>query len=42
MVGDLGEEVIIANPQLKAGQEIVITGGDGLTDSAAVKVVGSE
>lgn len=39
MVGDLGEEVVIANPDLQAGQRIVVTGGDGLTDSAVVKVV---
>ena len=42
MVGDLGEEAVIANPELETGQEIVITGGDGLTDSAAVKVVNSQ
>ena len=42
MVADLGQEVVIANPELKAGQEIVVTGGDGLTDSAAVQVVSRE
>ena len=39
MVADLGQEVVISNPQLQAGQSIVVTGGDGLTDSAAVQVV---
>ncbi|WP_319422771.1 efflux RND transporter periplasmic adaptor subunit [Pleurocapsa sp. FMAR1] len=39
MVGDLGKEVVIANPELEAGQAIVVTGGDGLTNSAAVQVV---
>lgn len=39
MVADLGQEVAIANPELQAGQAIVVTGGDGLTDNAAVKVV---
>ena len=39
IVADLGQEVVIANPELEAGQAIVITGGDGLTDNAAVKVV---
>ena len=39
MVADLGQEVAIANPQLQAGQAIVATGGDGLTDNAAVQVV---
>ena len=39
MLGDLGDEVIIANPELEEGQEIVVTGGDGLTNSAAVQVV---
>ena len=39
MVGDLGEEVVIANPELEEGQAIVITGGDGLADKAAVQVV---
>ncbi len=41
MVADLGQELAIANPELEAGQEIVITGGDGLTDNAAVKVINS-
>lgn len=41
MVADLGQEVIVANPELKAGETIVTTGGDGLSDSAAVKVINS-
>lgn len=41
MVVDLGEEVVIANPELQEGREIVVNGGDGLTDNAAVKVVNS-
>ena len=41
MVADLGQEVVISNPELKQGQEIVVTGGDGLTDSAEVKVINS-
>ena len=39
MVADLGQEVAIAHPELQAGQAIVVTGGDGLTNNAAVKVV---
>jgi multidrug efflux pump subunit AcrA (membrane-fusion protein) len=39
MVADLGEEVVIANPELTEGQNIVVIGGDGLTDSAAVEVI---
>ena len=39
MVADLGQEVAIANPELEPGQAIVVTGGDGLTDNALVKVV---
>ncbi|MGF1481835.1 MAG: efflux RND transporter periplasmic adaptor subunit [Cyanophyceae cyanobacterium] len=41
MVADMGQEVAIANPQLQAGQNIVVMGGDGLTDNAAVQVVGA-
>ena len=41
MVSDLGLDMAIANPELKEGQEIVVRGGDGLTDSAAVQVVNS-
>ena len=36
---DLGQEVVIANAELRAGQNIVVTGGDGLTNDAAVQVV---
>ncbi len=39
MVADLGKEVVIANPELEAGESIVVRGGDGLRNSAAVKVV---
>ncbi len=39
MVADLGEEVVIANPELEAGESIVVRGGDGLRDNAAVQVV---
>lgn len=39
MVADLGEEVVIANSELQAGESIVVRGGDGLKNSAAVKVV---
>ncbi|MDJ0900127.1 MAG: efflux RND transporter periplasmic adaptor subunit [Xenococcus sp. MO_188.B8] len=42
MVTDLGQEVAIANSELEAGQAIVVTGGDGLTDNAAVKVVNQQ
>ncbi|MDJ0570407.1 MAG: efflux RND transporter periplasmic adaptor subunit, partial [Pleurocapsa sp. MO_192.B19] len=41
MVADMGQEVVIANPELEAGQSIVVTGGDGLTDNAEVQVVNS-
>ena len=41
MVADLGQEVVIANPELEEGQSIVVRGGDGLRDSTAVKVVNS-
>ena len=41
MVADLGQEVVIANPQLQEGEAIVVRGGDGLRDSAVVKVVNS-
>ena len=41
MVADLGQEVVIANSELEAGQSIVVRGGDGLRDSAAVNVVNS-
>ena len=42
MVADLGTDVVIANPELEEGQNIVVTGGDGLTNSAAVQVVNQE
>ena len=42
VVADLGQEVAIANPELQAGQAIVVTGGDGLTDNAAVKVISNK
>jgi HlyD family secretion protein len=38
LVTDMGEKVAISHPQLKAGQPIVLKGGDGLTDGAVVKV----
>ena len=42
MVADLGSDVVIAHPELEEGQSIVVRGGDGLRDSAAVKVVSSK
>ena len=39
MIGDLGKEVVITNPELEAGQAIVVTGGDGLIDSDAVQMI---
>ncbi|ELS00710.1 RND family efflux transporter, MFP subunit [Xenococcus sp. PCC 7305] len=39
MVADLGQEIMIVNPELEAGQAVVVRGGDGLTDNATVKVV---
>ncbi|MDJ0573404.1 MAG: efflux RND transporter periplasmic adaptor subunit [Pleurocapsa sp. MO_192.B19] len=42
MVADLGEEVVIANNELEEGQSIVVTGGDGLTDNAAVQVISNQ
>lgn len=39
LVADMGEKVAIYNPQLRAGQPIVLRGGDGLTNGASVKVV---
>lgn len=41
MIADLGADVVIANPELEEGQSIVVKGGDGLRDSAVVKVVNS-
>ena len=42
MLADLGTDVVIANPELKEGETIVVTGGDGLTDNATVQVVGQD
>ena len=39
MLGDLGAEVIVSNPQLQVGQAIVLRGSDGLQNNSAVKVV---
>ncbi len=39
VVADMGEEMAITSPELRAGQAIVLKGGDGLRDGAAVKVV---
>jgi HlyD family secretion protein len=39
LVADMGEKVAISHPQLQAGQTVVVQGGDGLTDGAAVKVL---
>lgn len=41
LIEDLGENVIISNPQLKQGQSIVIKGGDGLKDDATVTIIQS-
>ncbi|CAA9351920.1 RND efflux system, membrane fusion protein [uncultured Leptolyngbya sp.] len=38
LVSDMGEQVAIASEQLQAGQPIVIRGGDGLQNGAAVQV----
>jgi len=40
LVADMGEKMAITNPQLRQGQAIVVRGGDGLRDGAAVKVNG--
>ena len=42
MVADLGQEVVIANPELEAGETIVVRGGDGLRDNAAVKIISNQ
>ena len=39
MIADMGDRVAIYNPQLRSGQAIVLSGGDGLSDGAMVKVV---
>ena len=41
LVADMGETVAIYNDALQPGQEIVVRGGDGLRDGAAVKIVGN-
>lgn len=40
LVADMGEDVAIYNDALRPGQDIVVRGGDGLRDGAAVKIVG--
>ncbi len=42
LVADMGEQVAIASNQLRAGQPIVLQGGDGLQNGAAVKLVEPE
>jgi HlyD family secretion protein len=42
MVADMGEEVAIYSEELRSGQQIVLRGGDGLTEGAAVKVMNSQ
>jgi HlyD family secretion protein len=37
-VADMGEKVAINSEQLRVGQPVVLQGGDGLSDGAAVKV----
>jgi HlyD family secretion protein len=39
MLSDMGTKVAVFSPQLRAGQQIVSRGGDGLQDGMAVKVV---
>ncbi|MBW4551347.1 MAG: efflux RND transporter periplasmic adaptor subunit [Aphanocapsa sp. GSE-SYN-MK-11-07L] len=39
LLADMGEQVSIASPQLRVGESIVLRGGDGLREGAAVKVV---
>ncbi len=39
MVADMGHDVAIASVNLQAGQPIVIRGGDGLVDGAAVQII---
>ena len=41
MMADMGDRVAIYDEQLRAGQAIVLRGGDGLSDGEMVKVVGS-
>ena len=40
MVADMGEKVAISSNELQAGLPIVLKGGDGLKDGAAVKLLG--
>jgi multidrug efflux pump subunit AcrA (membrane-fusion protein) len=40
LTADMGREVAITSPQLRAGQRLAIRGVDGLKDGMAVKVVG--
>ena len=42
MVADMGQVVAIANSELREGQSIIVTSGDGLADNAAVQVVSSQ
>ncbi|MBW4550620.1 MAG: efflux RND transporter periplasmic adaptor subunit [Aphanocapsa sp. GSE-SYN-MK-11-07L] len=42
LAADMGEQVAIASDQLRAGQPIVLQGGDGLQNGAAVKLVQPE
>lgn len=37
MIADMGQEVAIYGDQLRVGQPVVVSGGDGLADQAAVK-----
>ncbi|PMB15158.1 efflux transporter periplasmic adaptor subunit, partial [Fischerella thermalis CCMEE 5319] len=39
MVADMGKDMAIYHPSLRAGQRIVLRGGDGLQDGASVKIV---
>lgn len=41
LVADMGEQVAIYHPQLRAGLPVVIRGGDGLKEGAPVQVVGA-
>ncbi len=42
LVSDMGEQVAIASDQLRAGQSIVLQGGDGLQNGTTVKLVEPE
>jgi HlyD family secretion protein len=39
MVADMGATVLISSPDLKAGEQIVSRGGDGLNEGMSVKVI---